>query len=68
VFRAALLARKLGMKAHVYGAKTKFYYLPSAIIREFLAIMVQYKWLNLLVVLVVLAVGMVGLVESARAN
>jgi hypothetical protein len=30
--------------------------------------MVQYKWLNLLVVLVVLAVGMVGLVESARAN
>lgn len=66
VFRAALLARKMGMKAHVFGAKTKFYYLPSAIIREFLAILVQYKWLNLLVVVVLMVIAGSGLVGSLR--
>lgn len=67
VFRAAMLARKMGMKAHVFGAKTKFYYLPSAVIREFLAILVQYKWLNLLVVLVLIAIAGSGLLDAVRA-
>lgn len=39
VFRAALLTRELGLRAHVVGAPTAWYYLPSAIIREFIAVM-----------------------------
>lgn len=68
VFRAALLARQMGMKAHVFGAKTKFYYLPSAVIREFLAILVQYKWLNVLVVAVILAASGAGLWDGLRSR
>ncbi|GAA1163012.1 YdcF family protein [Nesterenkonia sandarakina] len=38
-FRAALLTRQLGMRAHVIGAKTAWYFLPSAVIREFIGIL-----------------------------
>ncbi|WP_313278120.1 YdcF family protein [Timonella senegalensis] len=50
VFRAAMLCRKLGIKAHVHGSRTALYYLPSAVMREFIAIMAQYKWLNVAVI------------------
>lgn len=66
VFRAALLARKIGLNAHVFGAKTKFYYLPSAVIREFLAIMVQHKILNALVILLLLSYAASGLIGMLR--
>ncbi|MBK8463870.1 MAG: YdcF family protein [Nigerium sp.] len=39
VFRTALLTRDLGMRARVVGAKTAFYFVPSAFIREFVAVM-----------------------------
>lgn len=39
VFRAALLTRALGLRAHVVGAPTAWYYLPGAFIREFIAVM-----------------------------
>lgn len=39
VFRAALLTRSLGMQAHVIGARTAWYYLPSALLREFVGVM-----------------------------
>lgn len=64
VFRTAMLARKIGLKTYVYGSKTKFYYLPSAVIREFLAILVQYKWLNLLVMGVLVAISADGLLKA----
>lgn len=44
VFRTALIARKVGLEAHGIGSPTARYYLPSAIIREFIAITVMYKW------------------------
>ncbi len=44
VFRTALIARRVGLKAQGVGSKTARYYLPSAIIREFIAIIVMYKW------------------------
>lgn len=50
VFRTALLTRKLGITAHVYGAPTATYFLPSALIREFVAILVENKWVNLLII------------------
>lgn len=44
VFRAALLTRSLNMKAHVVGAPTAWYYLPSATLREFIgAVRDQWK-------------------------
>ena len=44
VFRTALIARKVGLNAEGIGSPTAGYYLPSAIIREFIAITVMYKW------------------------
>lgn len=66
VFRTAMLARKIGLKTYVYGSKTRFYYLPSAVIREFIAIMMQYKWLNVLVVAVLLAISFSGFLDGIR--
>ncbi|WP_204164587.1 YdcF family protein [Nocardioides daejeonensis] len=46
VFRAALLTRELGMNARVSGARTAAYYVPSAFLREFMAVMRIHLWLN----------------------
>lgn len=48
-FRAALLARKLGIEAQVVGAKTARYYFPSAVLREFAAVLLLEKWQHLAV-------------------
>lgn len=42
-FRAALLAKEVGLKANGVGAFTRFYYLPNAIIREFAGAFVMHK-------------------------
>lgn len=41
VLRAAILARKLGIPAQAAGAPTAGYYWPSAMIREFIAILAE---------------------------
>ncbi|MFF0434800.1 YdcF family protein [Streptomyces sp. NPDC004327] len=46
-FRAALLARKTGVKGQVVGSPTAAYFWPSATIREFAAVFLQYKAVNL---------------------
>ncbi|KIA59963.1 membrane protein [Nocardia vulneris] len=46
--RTAMLARRLGLDAEVTGARTAFYYLPAATLREFAAVVVAYKWINLI--------------------
>lgn len=68
VLRAALLARRQKIDAEVVGAPTARYYAPSAFLREFVAILVEHKWLHAvlclpfvalsaLLVVAVLAVG-----------
>ncbi|WP_193107212.1 YdcF family protein [Brachybacterium sp. FME24] len=48
-FRAALLARRLGYADEAIGGPTAFYYVPSATLREFLAVMSYRKvWLTVL--------------------
>ncbi|RZS36560.1 uncharacterized SAM-binding protein YcdF (DUF218 family) [Herbihabitans rhizosphaerae] len=42
VLRAAILTRRSGMVADVRGARTARYYLPNALLREFVALLVQY--------------------------
>lgn len=51
VLRAALLARRLKLDAEVIGSPTAKYYLPSAFLREFAAILVEHKWLHLILCL-----------------
>ena len=57
-FRTALLTRRLGLTARVVGARTARYYAPSALLREFVAVMREHWRLHLvLAALMVLAVG-----------
>jgi uncharacterized SAM-binding protein YcdF (DUF218 family) len=46
-FRAALLARRLGIRGQVAGARVAGYYRPSAMLREFAAVFLQYWVINL---------------------
>lgn len=41
--RAGVLADRVGLKANGIGAPTPFYYLPNAVIREYLALFVMHK-------------------------
>ncbi len=60
VFRTSTFARRIGMNGDGLGCTTASYYIPSAFIREFVAICVRYKWL--FVTLYALMIG--GLVLS----
>jgi len=45
ILRAGIYARRAGLKIHGIGAKTAFYYLPNAILREYIAYSYLYlKW------------------------
>lgn len=46
-FRAALIARRLGIRGQVTGARVAGYYRPSAVLREFAAVFLQYRAINL---------------------
>ena len=46
VFRAAIVARRLGVNGQVTGARTAGYYWPSAMLREFAAVFLSYKVVN----------------------
>jgi uncharacterized SAM-binding protein YcdF (DUF218 family) len=62
-FRAALLARRLGIRGQVTGARVAGYYRPSAVLREFAAVFLQYRAVNLGIcaVLVVAPLGTAAL-------
>ncbi|MFG2135093.1 YdcF family protein [Streptomyces sp. NPDC048751] len=47
VFRAALTARRTGVDAQVIGSPTASYFWPSATIREFAAIFLHYRTVNI---------------------
>jgi uncharacterized SAM-binding protein YcdF (DUF218 family) len=55
VFRAAMIARRTGVRGQVTGAPTAGYYWPSATIREFAAVFLTYKWINFFTCLVIVA-------------
>ncbi|MFD0070497.1 YdcF family protein, partial [Streptomyces sp. NPDC127574] len=54
VFRAAVTARRTGVRGHVIGAPTASYFWPSAMIREFVALLVAYRRTNAAIFLLVL--------------
>jgi uncharacterized SAM-binding protein YcdF (DUF218 family) len=55
VFRAAMIARRTGINGQVTGARTAGYYWPTAMIREFGAVFLTYKWVNAAVCLLIIA-------------
>jgi uncharacterized SAM-binding protein YcdF (DUF218 family) len=69
VFRAAIIARRLGVNGQVTGARTAGYYWPSATLREFIAVFLSYKVVNLGIcaVIVVLPFAYIG-VEILRGR
>lgn len=70
VLRTASLARRLGSDAQVVGARTARYYVPSAFLREFVALLVEHKWVTVVAlgpfVALVAAVVVGGLTDLIR--
>ena len=67
VFRTAMIARRIGIRGQVTGARTAGYYWPSAILREFAAVFLSYKTVNLAVCFLLVAVP-VTLVRQGPAG
>lgn len=68
VLRTAILARQLGSDAQVVGSPTARYYIPSAFLREFVAIVAQHRVLHAVLCLpfVVLTVAFVLVLHTQR--
>lgn len=49
LLRAGMYAKKAGLNAQGIGSKTAFYFLPNAFIREFIAYMVLYRKIHLII-------------------
>ncbi|MBO0421543.1 YdcF family protein [Enterococcus plantarum] len=49
LFRAGLFAKMANLKADGIGAKTAFYFLPNAFLREFIAIVMMHKRRHLII-------------------
>lgn len=56
VFRTALLARQLGLRGQATGARVAGYYRANAMLREFAAVFVRYRAVNLAICLVLVVV------------
>ena len=63
VLRANIFARQLHLNLTGIGAHTPLYYLPFAMFREYLALIVMYRWANLVVVLGLAAYYVAALVR-----
>lgn len=57
VLRAAILARRLGLPAQAAGAPTAGYYWPSAMIREYIALLAARRRLHLVLLLLLAIPG-----------
>ncbi|KRK22634.1 YdcF family protein [Apilactobacillus kunkeei] len=60
IYRASDYAKSAGMKISGIGSKTSGFFLPNAIIREFIAILMKHKIANLLVILLFIVISIVG--------
>lgn len=59
-FRAALITREQKVLAQVIGAPTAHYFLPSALLREFIAVLARKPWAHLAVVAIIIAAGILA--------
>ncbi|MFF7180096.1 ElyC/SanA/YdcF family protein [Streptomyces sp. NPDC008121] len=66
-FRAALMARRAGVNGQVVGSPTAAYFWPTATLREFAAVFLHYRKVNLGICLLLALLGVVaGLTGSGR--
>lgn len=65
-FRAALLMRKVGLAGYAVGSRTASYFWPSAILREYAAVLRDHRIVNG-AILAVLCLPMLGLVVRLMA-
>ncbi|MGL5405795.1 MAG: YdcF family protein [Propionibacteriaceae bacterium] len=65
--RAAQLCRDLELPAHVIGGRTALYFLPSAYIREFIALMKRRWPLHLLLMAGLFLLGLAGALVASRS-
>ena len=69
VFRTAMIARRIGVRGQVTGARTAGYYWPSATLREFAAVFLSYKAVNLAICCLLVAIPVtVTLLHHAPAG
>jgi uncharacterized SAM-binding protein YcdF (DUF218 family) len=68
VLRAALLSRKLGLDAEVVGSPTARYFLPSAFLREFAAILTEHKRLHMIICLPFLGITVLLAISILAAS
>lgn len=68
--RAALLSRRLGVDADVVGGDTAGYYVPSAYLREFAAVMMMHRRTQLILALpgLLLTIGLTALLVLYQVN
>jgi uncharacterized SAM-binding protein YcdF (DUF218 family) len=65
VFRTAMIARTVGIRGQVTGARTAGYYWPSAMLREFAAVFLRY-WATNLVICAALALTPIAYALAGR--
>lgn len=63
VFRTGTYAKQVGLKADGVGCKTAFYYWPNAFIREYIAIILKYKAVPIVLFLLWLAGTVVSMLN-----
>ncbi|MFD1486066.1 ElyC/SanA/YdcF family protein [Lacticaseibacillus baoqingensis] len=63
LFRAGLYAKQAGLNANGVGAATSFYFLPNAVIREYLALVVLHKRRHLIAfaLILLLSISVLGI-------
>ncbi|WP_435842903.1 YdcF family protein [Streptomyces lavendulae] len=64
-FRAAMMARKAGVNGQVLGSPTARYFLPSATLREFVAVFWEHRVVNLWICGLLTALGALATLTAA---
>ena len=64
LFRAGIYARLAGINANGQGAATSFYFLPNAVIREYLALVLMYKRRHMVVFGLIIALSLLFLLSG----
>ncbi len=67
VLRAGMIARQAGLKASGIGSRTRLYFLPNALLREYIAYLSMHRKWNIALVILSLLLGMVAVPLILRA-
>lgn len=68
IFRAGIYARMAGLAANGVGAPTRFYFLPNALIREFVAILIMNKKRHIIIISLILLMSLALMAVTIYTN